>query len=355
MKQEYNSSCKHPVERNLSIDLIKTIAIVLVFIHHAASLLDLDTPSAGWVYRFYKVFTTIDVPLFFAASGTLLLGGRLLPIKEFLQKRCNRILLPFLLWGSIMYVVSFFMHKYPEIQNGSDFFKLIIPYFLEGKINSSHWFVFYLIGIYLMTPFIQRAIQSPDSRSTIKYGLCLWLIWITLKDLGCQWSIINYFDKGGYHFIGYFLLGYYLMHYFKNDNHNRKCGIILFWGIAFIRLALLRWTDHNYCILEIFQVSGLILWLKSYSIPKDNAKYVLPLSRYSYTFYLSHLMPLSAISLLTQSIFSHISSSDISAPLLCTGLYLAPFLNATITLIICLIMCKCIEKIKWLPSRWFGI
>lgn len=354
MKQAYNSS-KFPAERNLSIDLIKTIAIVLVFIHHAASLLDLDVPSTGWVYRFYKVFTTIDVPLFFAASGALLLGGRLLPIKDFLQKRCKRILLPFLLWGSIMYIVSFLMHKYPEIQSWSDFFKQIIPYFLEGKINSSHWFVFYLIGIYLMTPFIQRVIQLPDAKSVIKYGLYLWLIWIILKDVGSQWSIINYFDKGGYHFIGYFLLGYYLMHYFRNEKYNHNYGMILFWSFALIRLAVLTWTDRNFCILEIFQISGLILWLKSYSIPKDNAKDVLPLSRYSYTFYLSHLMPLSAISLLTQQIFLRLSSSGISESLLNAGLYIVPLFNAAITLFICLIMCRCIEKIKWLPSRWFGI
>lgn len=142
-------------QRIISLDLIRTIAILLVVMQHAWTGLQLDEPSAGWGRFPYHALVVMGVPLFFMLSGALMLDARILPIRQFLGRRFKRLLLPYLLWGTVIYVLSAVMHKYPEVCSVSDALRCYIPYLLSGSINASYWYLFVLIGLYLLTPFLQ--------------------------------------------------------------------------------------------------------------------------------------------------------------------------------------------------------
>ena len=148
-------------QRIISLDLIRTIAILLVIMQHAWTGLQLDEPSAGWGRFPYHALVVMGVPLFFMLSGALMLDARILPIRQFLGRRFKRLLLPYLLWGTVIYALSAVMHKYPEVCSVSDALRCYIPYLLSGAINASYWYLFVLIGLYLLTPFLQRALSAP--------------------------------------------------------------------------------------------------------------------------------------------------------------------------------------------------
>ena len=139
--------------------------MTLVVMQHAWSMLDLDDSSYGLVCGAYRAISTVGVPLFVFVSGALLLPRKPEPLKVFYKKRLNRLLIPFLLFASIMYMVSLFIGQYDwwdgEIKTALLQF---LPSLLENKINISHWFVHMLLVIYLLTPFLQRAISALSQR-----------------------------------------------------------------------------------------------------------------------------------------------------------------------------------------------
>ena len=85
--------------RNWNIDLAKALAMLLVVMQHAWSMLGLDDPSYGLVCGVYRAVSTVGVPLFVFVSGALLLPRTPEPPKVFYKKRLNRLLVPFLLFG----------------------------------------------------------------------------------------------------------------------------------------------------------------------------------------------------------------------------------------------------------------
>ena len=148
-------------QRVVFLDLIRMAAILLVITQHAWSGLRLDEPVAGDVRYIYQELVVMGVPLFFMLSGALMLGGKPLPIAQFLSRRLKRLLVPYLLWGTLVYIVSVVLHKYTAVHSAKEALLHYVPYLLSGKINPSYWYIFVLIGLYLLTPFMQRALSTP--------------------------------------------------------------------------------------------------------------------------------------------------------------------------------------------------
>ena len=74
-----------------------------------------DEPNVGaWSYG-YHALVVMGVPLFFMLSGALLLDSQVTSIGHFLTKRFKRLLLPFFLWGTVVYIIAVAMHKYPDV------------------------------------------------------------------------------------------------------------------------------------------------------------------------------------------------------------------------------------------------
>ncbi len=136
--------------RIIELDLLRVVAIFLVILQHSWSMLGLDSAADGMQYHFYR-FAIIGVPLFVMISGSLLLRKEM-PVKLFLKKRFTRILLPFVFWTTIVYVISCFLGRYDDVHNLKEALLCYVPYFFGNKINSVYWFMFMLIGLYLLTP-----------------------------------------------------------------------------------------------------------------------------------------------------------------------------------------------------------
>jgi len=201
------------VDGSIPVDLIRTVAIVLVILLHATmepvQLAD-EMSQAGvslwWTTNVYSSLARPCVPLFVMLTGALLLqpSKATEPLKEFFKKRMNRIALPFLFWGIAYFVWRFFVNQEPFS------YEQVVTGVLTGPYIH-FWFLYMLVGLYLITPIL-RVVVAHAEWKTIKYFLLLWLLGtaiIPLISLTGSFRVHDgIFVLTGW--VGYFFLGAYV-------------------------------------------------------------------------------------------------------------------------------------------------
>jgi surface polysaccharide O-acyltransferase-like enzyme len=213
---EYRGKNLDPKEGNFSlpVDLLRTFAIVLVIMLHAArepiQIVDQMSPAGvtlWWTVNIYDSLARPAVPLFVMLSGALLLQPVKLgePLRVFFKKRLNRIALPFLFWGAAYFAWRFFV--YGETLSANSI--------LQGVLNGPYthfWFFYLLIGLYLITPVLRVLVAYID-RKTFQFFLILWFLGTAIVPLmglfGAYSLNSNVFIVTGW--VGYYLLGAYCL------------------------------------------------------------------------------------------------------------------------------------------------
>lgn len=331
------------IARNWNIDLTKALAMLLVIMQHAWSMLELDNPALGIVCGAYRAISTVGVPLFVFVSGALLLTRTPMPIVTFFKKRLNRVLIPFVLLALLVYVMSILTGAY-SWWNGDVLLavKKFIPSLLENKINVLHWFVHMLLVLYLFTPFLQYALHNFSKRE-IEGVLVVWVVGMLFRQYFPNMYILN-FTSILWKYLGVYIAGYYISQYRSGDNRYMYVGIVLSLILA-VTGALTDCAIHLGVPLTAIFLGMICLNIPtSASIPASIAgRFITNFSRYSYTTYLLHVLLIRAIYVVIEN----------SIPL-----NLIPFVPIIITpcvIVIFYVLCWTYDRIKWLPNNLVGI
>jgi surface polysaccharide O-acyltransferase-like enzyme len=195
------------------VDLIRTLAIVLVILLHAAIeptqivyQMSPDGVSLWWTVNIYDSLARPCVPLFVMLAGALLLqpSKATEALNVFFKKRMRRIALPFLFWGITYFAWRFFVNQEAFSLNS------VITGVLTGPYIH-FWFLYMLVGLYLITPILRIVVAHAECK-TIKYFFLVWFLGtsiIPLITLTGTYRLNNsVFIVTGW--IGYFLLGGYI-------------------------------------------------------------------------------------------------------------------------------------------------
>jgi surface polysaccharide O-acyltransferase-like enzyme len=212
----YRGKNLDPKAGNLSlpVDLIRTFAIVLVIMLHAATepipivnQMSSQGVAMWWTTNIYDSLARPAVPLFVMLSGALLLQPAKLnePLSVFFKKRLNRIALPFLFWGAAYFAWRVFVNGETLTPNSILQGVLTGPYF-------HFWFFYLLVGLYLITPVLRVLVAYVD-RKTFRFLMILWFLGTAVASLLSLFGSLslnaNVFIITGW--IGYFLLGAYAL------------------------------------------------------------------------------------------------------------------------------------------------
>jgi len=202
----------------LPVDLIRTVAIILVILLHASiepnpslSQMSPEGVQLWWVSNIYNSISRAAVPLFVMLTGALLLHPTKTDesLSVFFKKRWNRIGIPVLFWGVIFFLYDFSI-------KGQE---LTFTHVLQGVLAGPYmhfWYVYLLVGLYLITPLIRVLVVHADW-IIIKYFLIIWFVGtgiVSLLTLSSEislqaiWFDTNVFILTG--IVGYFVLGAYL-------------------------------------------------------------------------------------------------------------------------------------------------
>lgn len=200
-------------DSKLPVDLVRTVAIVLVILLHASTesytsvaLMTDQNVQIWFASNFYDSIARVCIPLFVMLAGALMLQPSKAdePLRQFYRKRWDRLGLPFILWAIIYFA-------WAALVNGK---QLTLQSVTQGVLTGPYyqfWFVYLLIGLYLVTPLLRVALKHA-SRHILNYTLVVWFVGTAVMPLltlfGSYYLNANFFIFTGW--IGYYVLGIYL-------------------------------------------------------------------------------------------------------------------------------------------------
>lgn len=241
------------MSRDLSLDLIRLLACLMVIMMHAPMPAELTaaTPTSAFLTTL-TYLTEPCIGLFFMVSGALLL-----PVKaeynafSFLRKRLGKVVAPTLVWTAFYMVVN--------VLGGGDLqLKTIlsIPFCRQG--HGVLWFMYTLVGLYLLAPLVSPFLARA-SRKELELYLSLWCVtlffpllrlWLEVDE---QTTGALYYFTG---FAGYFLLGHYLQRY------GERIG----WGVAAVAMAFGVVLPNLFKLAHVEMDYGSVFWYLSPSV-----------------------------------------------------------------------------------------
>lgn len=193
--------------RNNGLDLLRIIsAFAVILIHTNAIFLFADTESSDKILVIENLINLIarfSVPVFVMISGTFLLGNdKNYDIGSFYKRSLIKIGIPYI--GIFLFWVVYSLVKL--LQNKIDF-----QSFVQSVISMSDgnlWFMPMIIGLYLLTPFLNRIIKSVTS-CQIRIISIFIIVWAVVSQRFSSLSL-PYSMGVVFAYLGYFLLGYTL-------------------------------------------------------------------------------------------------------------------------------------------------
>ncbi len=287
------------MNRILSLDVIRIVACVMIVMMHA------PMPDSGIDGRFLAangLLTAPGIGLFVMVSGALLLPVNV-PTKTFLRRRLSKVLYPTLFWTFFYMGVKLFNGDIHISEAATQM--LSIPF--SAQFNGVLWFMYMLIGLYLLAPVISPWLEKA-SQKELRLYLLVWAVTLCYPIVRNVVSvnegttgILYYF--GGY--VGYFVLGYYMRRY--------ACKITILGSVLLIVLPFaigtickMRHIDVDYYdlfwYLSIFTAMSSMSWFfilhrktPSYSNANRSHRVIVQVSNCCFGIYLSHIFMMRTI------------------------------------------------------------
>lgn len=330
-------------QREVWIDWMRVAACFMVMVVHATEpfylggegTLILTKSDAIWA-SFFDSFVRACVPLFVIASSYLQFPLHY-SAGEFLRRRAARILIPFAVWT----LVYAFLWGEPVTNLKS----LLLNFnYAAGHL----WFVYMLIGIYLIMPLLSPWAEKVSKKELLVYlGICFatYLIPFIREAVSTQtpiiygptgipnpakyplWGEASWNSYGMFYyvsgFIGYLLLGLYFRRFVGQLSWKKTLAVALpAWGLGFsIAFGDFLRRAFEYCggvfplegktgvaaILEtswvndsigvaLMAIGWVLIFRKITATGCFYDKILLPVSKASYGMYLSHMIVLASVS-----------------------------------------------------------
>ncbi len=281
------------------IDNLRVLsALAVITVHVSAPYVSCYTCNHNWwqIGNILDSIVRFCVPIFLMISGALWLSDRA-PASTFYKKKIIRLIAPFVFWSFVCYLFNRF---YLEQGRDKEFFKNFYELFRKGELDSHFWYVYMLVGLFLVAP-IFKAWVTNVSANEIRLYLIIWFAVLLYMSPLFDESRIVFELKTIYNFSGYLVLGYYLSHHIHSPIKKQKItGFILFIvgvlftiiGTSIMSEEMNNFADtlYNYLSLNIVVASiGIFIWLKHFTISNRFFKNVISsVAKYSYGIYLSH-------------------------------------------------------------------
>jgi len=238
------------------IDQLRAFAIIaIVFAHVALIWMNSKVGNFNLIVGYiFNVFGRYGVPIFLTLTGALLLNKNY-DVYGFLKKRFPRILYPWIFWMILAILVTIITKKPFLFNDIFLFLKFAIKTFL-----TSRWYVWMLIGVYLVIPIINEFVKNKGLKG-VEYFLIIWFTTSMISCISLYFNISTYFLDLTFFAgpLGFVMLGYYL--YKKEFKYSPNklviIGLILF-ILGILLKVILLWKGINIfvCRYYIFQTKS---------------------------------------------------------------------------------------------------
>ncbi|MFB6468622.1 acyltransferase [Cytobacillus sp. Hz8] len=292
-------------------DILRILATFAVMIIHvsATNYADLDPNTYEWnILNIYDSLARWCVPMFAMLSGMFFLNPKKpLNLKKLFTKNIYRVALALVVWAFVYQVYKGILKHAID----GDFFKDTIKVILQGNTHYHLWFLYMILGLYLISPILRIFMQSAKRRD-IEYFLMISFIFTSLLPTIDHFYPFHIFTPFFIQFevnlvLGYtiyFILGYYLATY--DLSKWTKIGLYILGALSLIftiygtrMLSLDKGAPdtflYYYLRVNVFFVPvALFVFAKDFfrntQFSETSLKVISILSTYSFGMYLVHDM-----------------------------------------------------------------
>lgn len=299
------------------IDLLRVIACFLVVFSHCCDPFVAQFDNDRGVFLTGVLcgsFVRACVPLFVMMTAVLLLPVRM-EIQPFYRKRIGRLITPLVFWSVMLPVVYFLYLNYgvatrslsitPEDHTFQATFPKLYTFIFNFNYDTTPlWYLYMLIGLYLVMPVISSWLNQA-SQKDIKLVLYIWGVSLVLPyikmaapllgytgnygNMGllgvCDWNDYGtfYYFSG---FSGYLVLAYYLVKYPLKWSWSRMLSICIpmfLIGYLVTSYGFILTQDYfpgNYAYLEIiWYFAGINVFMMTFPVFVSIQKMNIPSSK----------------------------------------------------------------------------
>lgn len=282
---------------NLNISLIRILATIgVVFFHTCCTIVfhpeifEFSESQETFFRIGYQVFL-FAVPFFFMITGYLLLGtNRDLSYRIILKKYIPRILLALLMF-SLPFSVMKLWGANNEISIAG-----IIGAFIENNSFSHLWYLYALIGLYLVVPLLNKLVYHVDVKSLVVFLASIFVVKSIFPMLNGLLNVNIAFDIPVQYPVFYFLTGYLCRIVELKKKHislagktTAFCLILLVVLIVVDRFQYI--SDNNAAPLISLYAISLFFFFMNLKIPyisERKVSFIWKIDRLCFTVYLIH-------------------------------------------------------------------
>ncbi|MGL5151921.1 MAG: acyltransferase [Clostridium sp.] len=198
---------------DFNINVLRIVAIILVILLHANAmyLMPIKEGKVGIISSIViisiSVITRIAVPIFVLISGRYVIESLSnISVKEFYKKRILRLIYPLIFWSILFGTLSLALVPGTTIKT---YFIDFISGFANNMTAIHIWYLYMLLGLYLVSPIIYTFIKNMNQKKLLIIGSILTLFGF-LVEIFKNKTGINLWILWWLEFLGLFIMGYAL-------------------------------------------------------------------------------------------------------------------------------------------------
>jgi len=295
-------------QRESNYDLLRILCSIAVIVIHVSatyksSYTDTENPYKIHIVTtlIYNTLSRFAVPCFMMLSGAFLLSNdKNKNYKYFYRKTIISIGIP-----TLVFSIAYFLYRegltIAKIILKEDSYLLVlepIKYFIIGEPFYHMWYLYTLIGVYILLPFLIK-LKDGIGEKNFKYVSWIYLIIATCSAFTSTY-MLNWSISKTVCYIGFVFAGYQIRNNVKVKNNLK--GILLIFGSVILLLGLtyiqynhtirgLSEADEKYTIVGNFNpivVIASLLIFAGFSNLSIKSKVFNKLANYTFTIYLFH-------------------------------------------------------------------
>ena len=184
--------------------IIAAFAVVLLHVSNGhLEVVDIGTDN-WWITNILDSAVRWCVPVFVMLSGLLLLDPEKIETTgEFYRKRASRILLPLVFWSAFY---LFWLYFIIALAGNHLPLGFLLKKLLSGTPYYHMWFVYMIVGLYLVTPFLRKLTRFCSRQELLLLTVIMFLM------AGANFASLKFHPGGQDLLINWFL--FYLPYYF---------------------------------------------------------------------------------------------------------------------------------------------
>ncbi|HIB3267319.1 acyltransferase [Citrobacter sp. FDAARGOS_156] len=254
--------------RLISIELLRIIACFFVVLIHTSPDYSISAGSNASALTIQSL-VRVGLPIFFIISGYFSLNSPVKNLSKLYVTRLSAIIIPFLIYGYIHVAMTHYMWSFSDGSYVNLFtfntLKMFInaaslgPYLSNEAFFSRHfWFVYFIAGIYLISPIINNAMSFINKDNAEKSLLILILIIAICSYLPAMQKLDNklswlYIVQPLEPWLGYFIAGGIIAR-LDNKKYTKLCLFAI--PVCYVLTAISTVVFADYGVVGPIQFKG---------------------------------------------------------------------------------------------------